>query len=64
MIRWLLTPIMRPIARRKLNALYAERELFNQAIERARKSKKKVSYLYQEVKFISAECHRWEKWFQ
>ena len=64
MIRWLLTPIMRPIARRKLKALYVEQERFNKAIQRARRSKSRVSDLYLEAKHVNAECCRWEKWFQ
>ena len=64
MMRWLLTPIMRPIARRKLKALYVERERFNQAIQRARRSKSRVSDLYLEAKHVNAECCRWEKWFE
>ena len=64
MIRWLLTPIMRPIARRKLKALYVEQERFNKAIQRARRSKSRVSDLYLEAKHVNAECHKWERWFQ
>ena len=63
-MRWLLTPIMRPIARRKLNALYVEQERFNKAIQRARRSKSRVSDLYLEAKHVNAECCRWEKWFE
>jgi len=64
MIRWLLTPIMRPIARRKLKSLYVQQELFNKAIQRARRSKSRVSDLYLEAKHVNAECCRWERWFE
>ena len=64
MIRWILTPIMRPIARRKLNALYKQRELFYDAIGRVRRGKGKVTPLYKDVKLINVECRRWEKWFE
>jgi len=64
MIRWLLTPIMRPIARRKLKSIYVQQELFNKAIQRARRSKSRVSDLYLEAKHVNAECCRWERWFE
>lgn len=64
MIRWLLTPIMRPIARRKLNDLYQQRQMFYDAIGRVRRSKGKVSPLYQDVKLINIECRKWERWFE
>jgi hypothetical protein len=64
MMRWLLTPIMRPIARRKLKSLYVQQELFNKAIQRARRSKSRVSDLYLEFKRVNAECHKYERWFE
>lgn len=63
-MRWLLKPIMRPIARRKLDRLYAEKEQIDAAIYRARKSKKRVSDLYELAKRTNMECHRWERWLK
>ena len=61
-MRWLLKPIMRPIARRKLEALYEEKDRIEAAINRARKSKTRVSDLYDLAKRTNMECHRWERW--
>jgi len=61
-MRWLLKPLIRPIARRKLDALYNERACITSAIARARKSKKQVSGLYEEAKRNTAACRYWEGW--
>lgn len=61
-MRWILKPIMRPIARRKLKALYEEKDRIEAAINRARKSKTRVSDLYELAQKTNMECHRWEKW--
>ena len=61
-MRWLLKPIMRPIARRKLAALYEDTDRIEAAINRARKSKARVSHLYDLAKRTNMECHRWERW--
>jgi len=61
-MRWILKPIMRPIARRKLVALYAEQDRIEQAINRARRRKSKVSDLYAMAKITTRECHRLERW--
>lgn len=61
-MRWLLKPIMRPIAHRKLAALYEDKDRIEAAINRARKSKARVSYLYDLAKRTNMECHRWERW--
>jgi len=61
-MRWLLKPIMRPIARRKLAVLYKEKNRIEAAIKRARKSKSRVSDLYDLAKRNNLECHRWERW--
>lgn len=61
-MRWLLKPIMRPIARRKLAVLYEEKNRIEAAIKRARKSKSRVSDLYDLAKRVNMECHRWEAW--
>jgi len=61
-MRWLLKPIMRPIARRKLAKLYADKDRLDEAIKRARRRKSKVSDLYALAKKINHECHRLERW--
>ena len=59
---WLIKPIMRPIAKRKLVALNKERDRIEAAIVRARKSKSRVSNLYEFAKSANINCHRWERW--
>ena len=61
-MRWLLKPIMRPIARRKLAGLYEDKDRIEAAINRARKSKSRVSDLYDLAKRTNMECHRLERW--
>lgn len=61
-MRWLFKPIMRPIARRKLAALYEDKNRLEAAINRARKSKARVSDLYDLAKRTNMECHCWERW--
>jgi len=61
-MRWLLKPIMRPIARRKLAGLYETKDRLEAAINRARKTKSRVSDLYDLAKRNNLECHRWERW--
>lgn len=61
-MRWLLKPIMRPIARRKLDDLYETKNRLEAAINRARKTKSRVSDLYDLAKRNNLECHRWERW--
>ena len=62
MMRWLLTPIMRPIALRKLDRLYPERIRIEAAINRAKASKGRVPDLYVLAKQVNIDCNRWEKW--
>ena len=61
-MKWLFKPIMRPIARRKLNGLYETRDHIEAAIQRARRNKQRVSDLYDLAKRTNMECHRWERW--
>mgnify|MGYP000318413580 CR=1 FL=1 len=61
-MRWLIKPIMRPIARRKLAGLYQDKDRLEAAIKRARKTKSRVSDLYDISKRVNHECHRWERW--
>jgi len=61
-MKWLVKPIMRPIARRKLDTLYQDRLRIEAAITRARKTKGRVSDLYALAKQVNLECQRWERW--
>ena len=63
-MKWLIKPIMRPIARRKLDALYRDRIRIEAAIIRARKAKGRVSDLYALAKKTNLECQRWEAWLK
>lgn len=62
MIKIILAPIMRPIARRKLKDLYDQRGRFEKSINRARKSNQMVTHLYIAAKATNAECLKWERW--
>jgi len=61
-MRWLLKPIMRPIARRKLAGLYETKDRLEVAIKRARKNKSRVSDLYDLAKRTNEACLYWEAW--
>ncbi len=63
-MRWLLKPIMRPIARRKLALLYQERDSLSAAIDRARKRKKAVSGLYEAARHNNKLCLYWEEFLR
>lgn len=61
-MRWLLKPIMRLIARRKLAGLYETKDRLEVAIKRARKNKSRVSDLYDLAKRTNEACLYWEAW--
>ena len=61
-MRWLIKPIIRPIARRKLDVLYEDLRRIEAAISRARKSKGRVTDLYEMAKQVNLECQRLERW--
>lgn len=54
--------VMRPIAIRKLNALYTERFHIQEAINRARKHRRKVTDLYFSARQNTEKCRYWETW--
>lgn len=54
--------IMSIIARRKLAVLYREKNRIEAAINRARKSKSRVSDLYTRAKRTNESCLYWEAW--
>ena len=62
LMRWLLKPFMRPIAKRELVKLCADQEMVEQAIARARKSKSRVSDFHAIAKQINCKRRRWEQW--
>lgn len=61
-MRWLAKLIMRPMARRKLPKLYADKDRLEEAIKWSKRRKHKVSHLYALAKKTNHECHRWERW--
>jgi ribosomal protein S18 len=61
-MNWILRIVRGRIAKRRLAVLYQERDHLSAAIERARKSKKRVSGLYEAAQRNTAECIKWERW--
>ena len=59
---WILRPFMKKAAYSKLEYLYAEKDNLENAIKRARKSKRRVSDLYELAKENNLECLKWERW--
>ena len=61
-MNWILRIVRGRIAKRRLAVLYQERDRLSAAIDRARKSKKRVSGLYEAAQRNTAECMKWEQW--
>jgi hypothetical protein len=61
-MNWILRIVRGRIAKRRLAVLYQERDNISAAIERARKSKRRVSGLYEAAQRNTAECMKWERW--
>jgi hypothetical protein len=61
-MNWILRIVRGRIAKRRLAVLYQERDHLSAAIERARKSKKRVSGLHEAAQRNTAECMKWERW--
>jgi len=59
---WILKKAMRPIAYEKLEALYEEKDIIAEAIKRAKKSKCRVSHLYELAQKNNIQCLKWERW--
>ena len=59
---WILKKVMRPIAYEKLEALYEEKDIIAEAIKRAKKSKGRVSHLYELAQKNNIQCLKWERW--
>ena len=62
MIRLLLTPIMRPIARRKLARLNAEHKHITAAIKRAKRDHRPVRYLHDQRIRNQIDRLKWGRW--
>jgi hypothetical protein len=61
-MKWIITPIMRPLAHRKLPHLYAEQDRLKAAIDRARRAKSKVSDLYEMARICRNKIIWWCQW--
>lgn len=59
---WILKKAMRTIAYEKLEALYEEKDIIAEAIKRAKKSKGRVSHLYELAQKNNIQCLKWERW--
>lgn len=55
---------MRPRAKKELARINKERDRTEEAIKRARRNKKRVSYLYDYAKKLTNEARGWEKYLQ
>lgn len=61
-MRWILKPFMKTAAYAKLPPLYEEKDRIEAAIQRAKKSKAKVSDLYDMARQNNIQCLKWERW--
>jgi hypothetical protein len=61
-MHWILKPFMKSTACAKLTALYEEKDRIKAAIQRAKKSKAKVSDLYDMARQNNIQCLKWERW--
>lgn len=58
----LFTPVMRPVARRKLRVLYKEKERLLAALARARKNHGKLRYIQKSLNQNHRQCLKWERY--
>ena len=61
-MHWILKPFMKTAAYANLPPLYEEKDHIEAAIQRAKKSKAKVSDLYDMAQQNNIECLKWERW--
>jgi hypothetical protein len=61
-MHWILKPFMKTAAYSKLPPLYEEKDQIEAAIQRAKKSKTKVSDLYDMARQNNIQCLKWERW--
>ena len=53
---------MKSTAYAKLTGLYEEKDRIEAAIQRAKKSKNKVTHLYEMAQQNNIQCLKWERW--
>ena len=58
----LFTPVMRPVARRKLRALYKDKERLLAALARARKNHGPVRGIQRGLNYNHRQCLKWERY--
>ena len=56
--------LMRPTAKKKLAKIKEDRNKTEEAINRERRNKRKVTDLYKHAQKLAKEAHRWEKYLQ
>lgn len=61
-MHWILKPFMKSTAYSKLPPLYEEKDRIEAAIQRAKKSKTKVTHLYEMAQQNNLQCLKWERW--
>jgi hypothetical protein len=61
-MHWILKSFMKTAAYAKLPPLYEEKDRIEAAIQRAKKSKAKVSDLYDMARQNNIQCLKWERW--
>jgi len=61
-MHWILKPFMKSTAYAKLSSLYEEKDRIEVAIGRAKKSKAKVTHLYDMAQQNNIQCLKWERW--
>jgi hypothetical protein len=61
-MHWILKPFMKTAAYAKLPLLYEEKDRIEAAIQRAKKSKSKVTDLYEMAQKNNVQCLKWERW--
>jgi Pyruvate/2-oxoacid:ferredoxin oxidoreductase gamma subunit len=61
-MHWILKPFMKTAAYAKLTGLYEEKDRIEKAIQRAKKSKAKVTHLYEMAQNNNIQCLKWERW--
>ena len=61
-MHWILKPFMKTAAYAKLPPLSEEKDRIEAAIQRAKKSKAKVTDLYKMAQENNVQCLKWERW--
>jgi len=61
-MHWILKPFMKSTAYAKLSSLYEEKDRIEVEIGLAKKSKAKVTHLYDMAQQNNIQCLKWERW--